>query len=245
MLRLIASAMLVMLMLAVPNAGAAPIVFDNFSDPAAGQTVNSGSLTGSFASVTGPGIFNSGTRDLSYTGVNAATGDTWRTLFGEILSVNGGLPGRLGLATFDSAVEIILKYTAFGTLDASGFTTLDLVFDTVFDNGASDFDINIVLTTGSGLLSGTFTAPGSFVPSGGTLSIPLSTLTGPGSLSSITQIDIRLNDSGSPSSSADFALDTIQFANPVPEPATLALWGTVTLGGLWYGRRRLKANPTA
>ena len=231
------------------NASAAPIIIDTFNDPVSpGQTVMSGPLTGSLASVTGAGVLNgAGTRDVSYSGVNANTipANNFRPA-GEFLSVNGVIPSTLALATFDSAIQVDLKYSGFGTLDASAQTTLDLIFNTIFDKGVNPtFDIDILLTTASGMLSGVFQAPGGFVPNGGTLQVPLSMLTGSGSLSTITQIEVRLNDNGSPSAGADFALDQLQFSAPIPEPATLATLGLMGMCGGFFVRRKLKAASVA
>jgi hypothetical protein len=54
-----------------------------------------------------------------------------------------------------------------------------------------------------------------------------------------------LNDNGSPSAGADFALDAIQFSSPVPEPATLGTFGLVSLLGGYAVRRRMKAASVA
>jgi hypothetical protein len=226
------------------SVNAAPIVIDTFSQPAAGQTVNSGPLTGSFSAVSGAGVL--GTRNLSYTGVNVSTGNTWRTVMGEVLTVNGGLPGRLALNTFDSAVQVNLNYSGFGTLNATGMGSLEFVFNTVFDKGTgASYDVAVSLTTGSGTLTGTFSAPTSFAPLGGTLSIPLSSLSGPGSLSTITAIQVNLNDNGTPSASSDFALDTLQFAE-TPEPSSLVIMGCLAVAsGAVYVRRRNRSLPTA
>jgi len=224
---------------------AAPILVDTFSQPPGGQAVTSGPLTGTLPSVTGLGVL--GTRDVSYTGTNASTGNTFRTgVLQESLAVNDpSLPGRLALSTFDSAVQVNLKYSGFGTLDLTGMGTLDLIFNTIFDKGAgASFDVTVTLTTGSGTRSGTLSAPVSFAPLGGTLSIPLSSLTGPGNLATVNQIQINLNDNGTPSAGADFAIDAIQFA-AIPEPASLAAWGFVGLAGAWYGRRRLRRKQEA
>ena len=222
----------------VGAADAAPILIDNFGTGS--QTVNGGSsLNGSFTNVSGAGLL--GTRSLTYQGTNAGTGNTFRTMPAETLALNNpGLPGRLALSTFDSAVQVNLSYGGFGVLNASGMGFLSLVFDTIFDPGiGGGFVVDLTLTTSTGNLTTAVIAPGGFLPSGGTLLIPLSSLTGPGSLSSVTGISVSLNDGGTPNAASDFALDQLAFVE-TPEPASMAVFGVLALGGgLAVARRRM------
>ena len=215
------------------QASAAPIVVDTFDTPVAASTVTSGSLTGAFPSESGLGIL--GTRDLSYTGTNATTGNTFDSFEG--ISVGAGF---LKVGTFTSALEIQLDYSGFGTKDVSGANSLDLTFVPVFDLGVGGgFDVNVELTTTTGLLNATMVPPVGFAPSGGTLSIPLASFTGPGSFSGVQGIQINLNNGGSPNTSSDFSLTQIQFSE-IPEPATVTLFALCCIGAAIYGRRRLQ-----
>lgn len=236
MFRLFACVALAVMLIAVPNAGAAPLVVDTFETPGTASTVINGSpANGSFPATSGTGIL--GTRVVSYNMVPAGNFG-----FGEGISVGGG---SLILATQSSAVEVGLSYSSFGSIDVSSYTSLDLIFIPVFDLGVGSFDIEVTLTTGSGTLSTTLVPPSGIAPGGGVLSIPLASLLGTGDLSDVTGIDILLNDGGTPSPAADFTITQIEFANPIPEPTTLALWGAIGAAGLWYGRRRYLKGKSA
>jgi hypothetical protein len=219
------------------HAWCTPVILDDFSlPPSPGHFVNSGSLTGSFPSVPGVGTFGA-TRNLSYTGTNPGTGNTWVTNF-EALGVNSGsFPGQLAFATQTSAVEVTLNYSSFGILDLTGFGSIDFVFNPVFDPGVGPpFIIEVVLTTTSGTLT-TSGLPVPLPPAGGIFSIPFSGFSGPGSLSAVTGITIALNNGGSPSTAADFVLDEIRFSI-IPEPGTMALFGLGLLGVVGVTLRR-------
>jgi len=208
---------------------AAPILVDNFTTPGAPVGVGTGMpATGSFPSVSGAGIL--GTRTLSYIGSGT---------FGPFEGVQVG-GGSLILGTQSKGEEVVLNYGGFGTLSLSSSDSLQLTFIPIFDLGVGTFDIVLKLTTGSGLLSGTFTPPGGIAPGGGTLLLPLSALTGPGNLGSVTGIELRLNDGGSPSPAADFTLTGLAIITP--EPATLATFGFMGLLGGYAARRKLKAR---
>ncbi len=217
------------------SASAAPIIVDTFDTPTTASVVGFGNpKTGSFAPLSGSGIL--GTRALSY------NGGAGNFLLFEGVAVGAG---SLILGTQSSAVQVNLAYSGFGTLNLTGFTSLDLIFVPIFDAGVGTFDIVVTLATSTGNLTMTFIPPGAIAPGGGVFAIPLAGLTGPGNLANVTGITLNLNDGGSPSAAADFTLSQIQFSPPVPEPATIATLGLMGLFGGYFARRKLKAGSVA
>ncbi len=221
-------------------AGASPLIIDTFNAPAGGYLVNSGPLTGSFGPDSGIGAL-SATRKVSYAGTNPGSGHNWVTGF-EALALNtSSFPGQLVLSTVTSAVQVTLDYT-FAATDLSGFGALEMVFNGPFDPGVlpGDFSIVVTFTTGSGALTTTI-FPVPISAGGGVLTIPFSGLTGPGSLSSVTGLNIVLNDGGTPATAADFLLDEVRLV-VIPEPGTMALFGLGLLGVVAVTlRRKLRA----
>jgi hypothetical protein len=226
------------LAIAVLLVGLAPVhaqfvVLDTFDLPAGGQSVGTGQpKTGAFSSVTGVGFLNA-TRDVSWDGGTGNFGS------GEIISINTPAdPGVLFFATIQSSVELTLQYSSFGTADLSGYTGIELDFSLLDAAAVSGggFVIDVNLSTTSGNLTGTHT-----VTTAGpqVVFIPFSSLSGPGSLSNVTQIVLKLNDGGTPNQSADFILSELRLPL-VPEPGSRVLLGLGSLGVVGLALRRRK-----
>lgn len=245
MFRLIATAMLV-LSLAVPHAGAAPLLIDNFTSPdPAVSLVGAGPFT--------PGASQLGSRSVSF---STAQGTIPGNQAGIGANINYGppigvLPGSFFSFTGPSAIESVLTYDFTPSQGFTGYDGIQVDFRLI-DGGLSqtNMDVALFITSSGGLTVIKATLPNTL--SGQSVLLPFSsavaTPSSPGDtlvLGSISQLKLHLNDDGTPQTSADFILTGVS-AYQIPEPATLAVWGALAVGGAWYGRRRfLKPQPKA
>jgi hypothetical protein len=225
-------------------ASAAPILIDNLNVPAGGQATTFGTpRTGAFPS-TILGANGVGTRTISYAGAGNFSGA--EGVF--VNSPSATMMGTLEMGTVGGAVATSATYTAFPqNLDLSqAGNFFDLDFHLV-DNGASipAFAVTIEATTASGNLTKTFNiADIPFNLTATTLSFGIdNTWTGPGTFANVSGLKFTLNSGQL--NAADFILGEIRtrdgaFRRPenVPEPASLAVFGLLTLAGGAFARRR-------
>lgn len=220
-------------------APAAPVTIDNFNTPGAPAVFSPFTPAGNLgAPTTGAGIL--GTRQLSITNALSALGDG--------VAIGGGILNAVSSDT--TAYATVLNYNFGGTLDASpsagitldmrsidgGFTTSTAVEATLFtttgNRTLTGFNINDILPVGE---------PGTPVV------LPFASFTGPGSVGSITGLQVRFN-SAPTRAGVDLTLSQIWVTegtfvrdNPVPEPTTLAVFGLLGVGGIVAARRKVRA----
>lgn len=200
----------------------------------------------------GPGALGShavpevlGTRTIS---VGSAIGA------GDFVAIGTGFvlprpPSGLELATsvFGSQV-VTLDYALGGVFDLSTATSFDIDFFAL-DVGTTGnpTEFTIVLTDGNGdTLTATGTSP-SILPPGGILSFAMGSFVGLGDLSNITDISVGFNTNNEVA--VDFFVRGIDIPGGsftpqgnTPEPASMALFGLIGLGGVVAARRKMKKN---
>jgi hypothetical protein len=210
-----------------------PITIDNFNNPAVNTAIGLPATNYNAGAISG---------DL---GGNLMVGfnPTLANVGGNSASIGGG---NLSVFTGTSGIATTLNYSfSGGPLDFSGLTNLFVDFSFVDGGVAAGLPISVkFLTTG-----GDVTASAVAADSPGGIQIPF----GPGdftnfaALSGVTGLSITFN--GGQKQGADFVLTKIsangeggvfdQGDPEVPEPASLILFGGLTLGGLAFARRKL------
>lgn len=221
-------------------ANAAPIIIDNFNNPAAPSSAGlPGGLTAG-----GPSGDLSGTRSVTFS-------PSLPNVSGNSASIGGGvLRVDTGSVNGSNAVQSTLLYSfSGGPLDFSGLSSLSLGFDfTDAGSGFTTLPFSVAFLTGSGDVTATGTI------TDGTLNINLlpGNFSGPGSLSTVNGLRIIFNSTLQPG--ADFALTSIRAdgeggvfdqGDPTPEPASMFLFGGLVLGGLAVARRKLASRRAA
>lgn len=221
MRRLIAS-LVVALSLGGASVSAAPVTIDTFDTPASAQTFigPTGAINTSHS---GTGIL--GTRTLTTSGALA---------LGDVFSIGAG---AFSAFTGTSAIETSLAYSSFGTQNFSGDLGINFHFS-FLDAGvsATSTEVDVVLTTSTGTLTGSITLADSATAFSATLLF--SSFTGPGSLSSVTGITVIFNNGGTPNQGTDFVLDGLSVTSNVPEPMSVALFGLTALSAVFVVRRK-------
>jgi hypothetical protein len=238
MVRFVALALMA-LMVAVPSAGAAPIVIDNFATPDPFVTQTGGGLFN--PSHSGTGIFGSATRDVSVT-----------LPFGDTAAIGAAIPFGGSVGTLDafsvfsgvSALTSSLTYTfpAPTDLSGAGISFVMAFVDEGQPAGPPGIVTDITINTATGTLTGVVPLLSSATPV--TYTALYNTFSGSGDLTQVNSIVFTFNNGGTPQQGTDFIVTQIQ-VDPIPEPATLALWGVVGAAGAWYGRRRLGKKAPA
>jgi hypothetical protein len=249
MVRFVALALMA-LMVAVPSAGAAPIIDDFTTTTFLGPTVIvipppvlvpglqvSNMFPGPTTVVDNPATNTTGgvrTATLGpYSGPANLTDSVSITIDSGVLNFN---------STTGASATLVLLYDANSAglnEDFTGYQSLTLSvlnFDFAFGN---PLPITLTLTdTGSNSFSSTIN-----VNSGGAqpIDFPLAAFQSGGvNLSSIQSVELTFTGN----TAHNFTIDAIQLT-AIPEPATLALWGVVGAAGAWYGRRRLSKKAPA
>lgn len=221
--------LVVVLVLFVPTVATADVVVDSFNFPGTEALYQNGTAAGTLRSnETDSSIL--GSRSLS---ISTGLGK------GDFVGIGGG---SLEVGTFTTSLVTTLTYNFAPSQNFAGAgDALSLSFN-FLDSGPTPpntTDISINITTGSGTL--TTTASLSDVKLGNTtsFSVPFSSFSGTGDLTNVTQLQIELNDSGTPRPGVDLILNQVSIATP--EPTSLLIWGLVgTAGaaGSWYIRQR-------
>jgi hypothetical protein len=172
------------------------------------------------------------------------------------LSVNsvisaGAFPGgvAIGGGTFEvssnslTSFHTFLLYTggSFGVQDWAGLSGFGLTM-LAYNNGSVTTDLTITIFTTTGNLVGTTDFPN--VPPGPMqFVVPFAIFAGPGNLGAVTGVQFEFNSGvvHGDSFGFDMALDEIRV---IPEPASIAVWSLVGIGGLALARLR-KRTPKA
>jgi hypothetical protein len=210
------------------NAQAVPILLDDFLVPAA--TVGPTFSDPAFGATPGIGGFPS-TRTVTLTTVGMPV------IGGQGVSLGGGL---LALSTQDVSTTVQLDYS-FAAHTFFPANSLDMTFSVVEGGiGSGDqLDVTLQLLQGAAVVGSQTANVGD-----GFGSIPLSfSFAGFPVLNNID--GIRLIFNGNPNVATDFTLGSggVFLQNgDIPEPATVATFGLVTLIGGVVARRRLKAR---
>jgi hypothetical protein len=233
--------------LVLPTTARADLVIDTFSLPnPSAQYFGPVSANPFSNAVVSPTVLG-GSRSYTATQVMGATFALGNAgAIGTDAALLSADKGALQFFSGTIPVEGVLKYPAMGSFaptDLTGFGD-SFQFDFQFTDGGIGPGAGELLETKIEVFTtgGTLTTLANFADSVGPVSfvVPFASFSGTGSFTSVTGLQITLND---PDPQTDFQLD--QISVPIPEPASLVVWGLLGAGAVWYGRRRLKSKPAA
>jgi hypothetical protein len=156
---------------------------------------------------------------------------------GSSVSFVGG-SGTNKDAGFPGGTNILTMTTTISSTTSSGFDTFNdpVSFTLTINDGTSTH--NIVF---SGTINGNVNNSNSSVSYGGFTTSPV-TFTMNGYQYTVSFATPVLGSLGANTFSVKVSATAI---TPVPEPASLALWGLIGLGGAWYARRRTRTPASA
>lgn len=226
---------------------AGPLIIDTFESPTPAAFYSFGSANPFSNTVTGaPGVLG-GSRNYTATQVSGATFSLGTAgAIGTDASLGSADKGAVQFFSGSVAVEGILRYPATGTFGSpqNFLATGDrFEFDFQFVDGGIGLGAGELLETLIEVTTttGTRTLLVNFKDSVGPVSysVPFSSFGGSGSFASVTSLKVTLND---PDPQTDFQLNKLSVAE-VPEPASVAVFGVILIGGAFYGWRR--RNRTA
>lgn len=232
--------------LGVSSTQAGPIVFDNFTSPGpGGQAIVQSPPAGN------PSAFFSNSNNAVATGLLFGTQreiTTQRFAGSGIINtnVNTTVPGSWSVGNDTATGSIASSRYNFASqgfsLDFSGTGTIDLT-GLFLDAGQVDFTVELIGGAGT-WTSGPQSISGNVV--NGSLSFAL--LASAGILNSVDELRIIANSSiAGPNGVAgsDFSIGAVSIpddtvvVNEIPEPASMAVFGLVTLAGGVIARRRM------
>lgn len=225
----------------------AEVILDNFQSPNPAASVSfssaggsNGNGTGTYAVgvsslASGSGLLSGATRTTS-ADVSALSGHGSGVYVGnDALSPGNGLELTTSTGTNASAT---VTYSNFGSLNLASDTDLNFLFPNGVTPGGSATSMPVSVT-----LNGVTYESSILGASGSTnLIVGLNSTNFSGvNFSNITSLSVTFNDGNA---GANFNLSNIG-ADPavvtaVPEPASLFIWGTASLLGVWYSRRKLQ-----
>jgi hypothetical protein len=231
-----------------PAASAAPITIDAFTTGQSGTAFVGNSFTFGPSSASGAGIVG-GTRTLTITDAGpGATGSANTT------GVIGG-----GSATFTTSVSpagahtgtSTMAYNAGGAglgLNLSSFSDIQIPVIAISLSGGGPIPLIVTLSNNASGAGGVSENLGQTTT--GTADFALSFFSAGGiNLSNVQFISIQTQTGGNVNESQSLTLGNggavVTNLTPAPEPASLALWGAVGVGGLWYARRRQRRKAAA
>ncbi len=223
----------------------APVPFDFFTSPASGVQTVGGAAGGGNPSPPAPASnFQSGLSGISFGnqrtitaqrqgGFGSFDADVNTTLAGQYAFANGAATGSIFTIAYDFAAQGF-------SLD---FSTSDLVqlVGIAVDSGQAD--ITITSTDGAN----SFTTPVQSVLAGPATDLDFFVVGGLVDPTAITGLTITVDTVSPGLSGSDGRINNVNFddsvritGDPVPEPASMALFGLVGLGGVIAARRKMR-----
>jgi hypothetical protein len=222
----------------VSSSKATTITFDSFSTPSPALVAPPGTLDLASGSPDG-GLFSGWSRSSQYF---SAVGSA-----GNFSSIGAGSFNTS--ANSSTAITTTLQYLFAGGFDLTGLDTITLLFESLNPGtGATGLDILVELEDADGGIASAILSP-----SGSGSPPPLILgLTGSIDLTRIVAFRIEFNKDAT--LGTDFILTQIDLdgrggifgdPEPVPEPASMVVFGVLALGGAFVARRKLAKKVAA